>query len=59
MKDKWYQSKTVWTGVTGVVTAVAAYCTGQLALGDALQVGMISLVGIFLRTGMMPTKAGK
>lgn len=53
MSKNWYASKTVWTGVSGLVAAAAGYFTGQLPLAQALQMGLTALIGIFLRTGMM------
>lgn len=50
---KWYQSKTVWTGVVGALTAVGAAVTGEMSTGQAIQTGVTSLIGIFLRLGML------
>ena len=43
------KSRTFWTGVIGVVTAVGGFLTGELQLAPALQLGFTSLIGIFLR----------
>ena len=53
MKKQWYQSKTIWTGISGLVATVGAYLMGDMVLADALQAGLTCLTGIFLRTGMM------
>lgn len=29
---KWYKQKTVWTAITGAVTALAGYFTGEISL---------------------------
>ena len=51
MKEKkWYQSKTVWTGIVGAVTAAGGAATGDIPLANAIQIGLTSLIGIFLRT---------
>ena len=49
---RWWQSKTVWTGVAGVVTAVSGYATGEMTLGTAVQTALTGLAAIFLRTGV-------
>ena len=49
----WYQSKTVWTGVAGCVAAASAFFTGDMTAAQAIQTGVTSLIGIFLRTGML------
>lgn len=54
MKQKnWWQSKTVWTGMAGLVAAAGAFFTGEMGAADAIQTGVTSLIGIFLRTGML------
>lgn len=50
---KWHRSKTVWTGIAGIVAAVGAYFTGDMTSADAIQTGVTALIGIFLRTGML------
>lgn len=50
---KWYQSKTILTGIAAVIGAAGAYFTGQAAPADALQTATTALIGIFLRTGML------
>ena len=47
---KWYQSKTVWTGILGALTAAGGAATGELETASAIQIGLTSLIGIFLRT---------
>ncbi|WP_419657708.1 hypothetical protein [Desulfosarcina variabilis] len=49
----WYQSKTVWTGIAGCVAAAGAFFTGDMSSAEAIQTGITSLIGIFLRTGML------
>ena len=53
MNKKVYQSKTVWTGIVGLIGVASAYFTGEMALGTAIQTALTCLIGIFLRTGMM------
>jgi len=49
---KWWQSKTVWTGIGGFLIAVGSYLTGQMGLADAIQTGLISLLAIWIRDGI-------
>lgn len=50
---KWWQSKTIWTGVAGLVTTAGAYAAGEIGSAAALQTGVTALIGIFLRMGML------
>lgn len=47
-----YKSKTLWTGVSGIITAAGAYFTGAMDVGTAVQTVTGCLLGIFLRSGM-------
>jgi hypothetical protein len=46
------RSKTFWTGVAGALTAVGAYCGGEASAMQAMQMGLTSLLAIFLRAGL-------
>ncbi|MFH1035268.1 MAG: hypothetical protein V1806_12235 [Pseudomonadota bacterium] len=46
------RSKTFWTGAAGALTALGAYCSGQADAVQAIQMGLTSLLAIFLRAGM-------
>ena len=46
------RSKTFWTGIAGLITAIGGFFTGSLDGGMAIQTGITSLIGIFLRHGM-------
>ena len=46
------KSKTFWTGITGVIGAIAGYLTGDLEMGAAINVGITSLLAIFVRHGV-------
>ena len=46
------QSKTVWTGLAGILTALGGYFTGELELGAMLQLVLTSGLAIFLRAGV-------
>lgn len=46
------KSKTVWTGIAGLVAAVGGFFTGAMDAGVAVQTGITSLIGIFLRAGI-------
>ena len=52
-EKKWYQSKTIWTGIIGVVTAAGAGMTGTMSPAEAIQTGLGSLAAIFIRQGML------
>lgn len=49
---KWYQSKTVWTGITTIVGAVAGYLTDVMDLVTAAQTVVAGFALIFLRQGV-------
>lgn len=53
----WYTQKTTWTGIAGVVSGVAGLLTGTMNMGEAVQLVVMSLIGIFLRQGLI--KEGK
>jgi len=44
-----FTSKTFWGGVTGAITALSGYLTGQLEMAAALQLGFTSILAIFLK----------
>lgn len=48
-----WKSKTFWTGMVGLATAVGAYFTGEMTAAQAVQTGVTCLLGIFLRSGMI------
>lgn len=50
---KWYQSKTLWTGILGIVGAVAGLLTGQC---DMMQAGIAIVTGLGLIFGRTSTK---
>ena len=52
----WFRQKTTWTGIAGVVTAVGGFLTGAISAAEALQLGFMSLIGVFLRQGVESTK---
>jgi hypothetical protein len=43
------KSKTFWTGITGLIGAVSGFLTGDLEIGAALNVGVTSILAIFVR----------
>lgn len=47
-----FKSKTFWTGVGGIAAAGAGYATGEFSSAEALQTGLLGLIGIFLRQGI-------
>lgn len=48
----WYDQKTTWTGISGIIAAAGAYFTGTMDLGQAIQLAVGSLLAIFLRQGI-------
>jgi hypothetical protein len=55
-KTWWWTSKTVWTGIVGIVTALAGYFTGEISLADTLQLILTAFIGMFLRSGIERAK---
>lgn len=47
-----HKTKTFWASVTGIVTAVGAYFTGDIDLAAAMQIVITSVLAIFLRHGV-------
>lgn len=52
------RSKTLWSGISGLVGAAAGYFTGTLSLEVAVQLAVTSLLAIFLRHGISKTAGG-
>lgn len=46
------RSKTFWTGITGLIGAIGGYFSGDLEMGAAINVGITSLLAIFVRHGI-------
>ena len=46
------KSKTFWAGITGLIGAVSGYLTGELEIGAAMNVGITSVLAIFVRHGV-------
>lgn len=51
-KKKWYKSKTIWTGVTAVVTAFGAYSMGEITIMQLIMACFGALTVIFFRSGI-------
>ena len=47
-----FKSKTVMTGVAAILSAAGAYLGGEIELSAALNIGVTSLLAIFLRHGV-------
>ena len=45
-------NRTIATGIAAILSAVAAYLSGEVELAGALQLAFTGLIGIFLRMGM-------
>ena len=52
------KSKTFWTGVIAVISAASGFFTGGIPVGEAIQIAITGLIGIFLRDAIRvePTK---
>ena len=49
---KLLKSKTVWAAVAAIVGAIGGYFTGELELGEMLQLVVTSALAVFLRHGV-------
>ena len=47
-----HKTKTVWASITGIVTAVGAYSTGDIDLAATMQIVVTSVLALFLRHGV-------
>ena len=47
-----WKSKTFWTGIAGIITAVGAYMAGEISLGVLLTTSLTALLAIFVRDGI-------
>ena len=47
------KTKTFWTGLAGLMTAIGGYYAGEASLWEAAQTGLTGLVAIFLRQGLL------
>jgi hypothetical protein len=52
MSKRWWKSKTIWTGLAGLVTLAGACAAGELSVSQAVANGLPILMGIFLRDGI-------
>lgn len=52
------KNKTTATAVAAIVSAAAAYYTGDLPVGEAVTIGVNSLLAIFLRMGIAKAESG-
>jgi len=51
-KKRWFKQRTTWTGISGILGAVAGVATGVMTLPVALPTIITGLVAIFLRQGV-------
>tara|TARA_B110000014_G_C19805569_1_gene418291 strand:+ start:44 stop:223 length:180 start_codon:yes stop_codon:yes gene_type:complete len=49
---KLLKSKTVWAAVAAIVGAIGGYFTGEIELGEMLQLVVTSALAVFLRHGV-------
>ncbi len=52
MEKKWYKSKTMWTCVIAVVTAVGSYFMDQITLSTMIEYLFEALAFVFIRKGI-------
>ena len=50
------KSKTVWTAIAAIIGAVGGYFTGDLELGEMMQLVVTSGLAVFLRHGVKKTE---
>jgi len=50
--EQLFRSKTFWTGVAAIVTAVGGWAQGLMTAPDSLEMIAIALIGMFLRHGI-------
>ena len=55
-KKKFWQTKTFWAGIAGLVSAGAGFATGGIGTAAAIQIAITSLIGIFMRQGIEKLK---
>ena len=53
------KSKTFWAGIAGLIGAAGGYATGSIDVGSAVQTGLISVLSIFIRDGMVTENKAK
>ena len=46
------KSKTLWAAVAAIIGAVGGYFTGELELGEMMQLVVTSALAVFLRHGV-------
>jgi hypothetical protein len=49
MEKKWWQSKTIWVGLTTIAGAAAAYFSGQVDAMGALMMAFTGIVQVLQR----------
>jgi len=49
---QWWESKTVWAGLGGIVISAGAYLSGEMALSEFLKLGFEAILAIFIRAGI-------
>jgi hypothetical protein len=50
------KSKTVWAAVTAIVGALGGYFTGEIEMGEMLQLVVTSALAVFLRHGVQKSE---
>jgi len=53
MNDKsLWKSKTIWTAIIAIITALSTYLAGEIGLAAFIQIAVTALIGAFLRTSV-------
>ncbi len=55
-KKEWYNQKTTWTAIVGIIGAAAGFFTGVMPAPIAIQTVIGSLLAIFMRQGIESAK---
>tara|TARA_R100001480_G_scaffold113807_1_gene114374 strand:- start:476 stop:733 length:258 start_codon:yes stop_codon:yes gene_type:complete len=50
------KSKTVWAAVTAIIGALGGYFTGEIEMGEMLQLVVTSALAVFLRHGVQKSE---
>jgi len=51
------KSKTLWAAVTAIVGALGGYFTGEIEMGEMMQLVVTSSLAVFLRHGVKKAEA--
>ena len=47
------KTKTFWSGIIGIVGAMGGVATGAMEVGQAVEICLTAIMGIFIRDGIL------